>query len=143
MRRLASASVLAALLMAQPAAARQSEPSAPPMSVERKAGCGVALVTLQKAMTRFPGALRQMPADRRQLMSFMLQALGAQGQVLLDEAFAEGGARGMAPSQVYTAGIDDMLAAFEGINPGSRSGGEQLLKRLLSRCSITPPEGLT
>ncbi len=125
--------------MAQPAAARQS--GAPAMPLERQAGCGVALVALDQGVARFPGALAMVKPDQRSMMRFMMQALGAQGQAMLDTAFAEGATRGMTPGQVYAAGVDDMLAAFEGINPRSRDAGETVMARFFERCSITPPEG--
>lgn len=135
----AIASIAAGLvLMAQPAAARQSD-QAPDLPLERKTGCGVALVALDKGATRFPGAMAMVKSDQRAMMRLMMQALGAQGQAMLDEAFAEGAARGLSPTEVYAAGVDDMLAAFEGINPRSRDAGETVLKRFFERCSITPP----
>ena len=138
MRAIASFAAVACLLMAQPAAARQSE-AASDLPMERKAGCGVALVGLAKGTARFPAAMNMVQSNQRSMMRFMMQALGAQGQVMMDEAFAEGAARGLTPGQVYAAGVDDMLAAFEGVNPRGRDGGERLMGRFFERCSITPP----
>jgi hypothetical protein len=101
----------------------------------------VALVALNKGTTRFPAAMGMVGSDQRPMMRFMMQALGAQGQMMLDEAFAEGAARGMTPGEVYAVGVDDMLIAFEGINPRGRDAGETVMKRFFERCSITPPEG--
>lgn len=146
--RLAASAVVLALLMAQPAAARQpiepapSQEASAPMSVERKAGCGMALVAIQKGFARYPGALSRMPADRRKLVALMIQGLGAQGQVMLDEAFAEGAMKGMSPAQVYAAGTDEVLAMFEGMRP-SRAAGEAVLQRFSTRCAVGLPPGLT
>lgn len=137
MRAIASLAVVTCLLMAQPAAARQSQ--APELTLERKAGCGLALVALGKGAARFPAFASMVKPDQRSTMRFMMQALGAQGLVMLDEAFAEGEARGMSPGEVYAAGVDDMLAAFEGLTPRSRNSGEAVMKRFFDRCSITPP----
>ncbi|MCC7266509.1 MAG: hypothetical protein IT546_04115 [Caulobacteraceae bacterium] len=140
MRAIASIASIALLLMAQPAAARQSE-GPPDLPLERKAGCGVALVALDRGVTRFPGALGMVKPDQRGMMRFMMQALGAQGQTMLDDAFAEGAARGLTPGQVYAAGVDDMLAAFEGISPRGRDAGERVMKRFFERCQVAPPQG--
>jgi len=113
------------------------------MTLERKAGCGVFMVAMQKGMARYPGVLTRLPADQRRMVALVMQGLGAQGQVLLDEAFAEGAMRGISPSQVYSRGVDDMLGLFEGINPRQRSSGEALMQRFATRCAVGLPPGLT
>lgn len=102
----------------------------------------MAMVALQKGFARYPGALSRMPADRRKFAALMVQGLGAQGQVMLDEAFAEGAMKGVSPAQVYSAGADEVLAMFEGLR-SSRAAGEALLQRFSTRCAVGLPPGLT
>lgn len=117
--------------------------SAPPvgLSMEGKAGCGVALVAIEQVAAAFPDMFGKVPEADRKMTMFMMQVMGRQGQVYLDEAFAEGGKRNMTPTQVYTAGLKDMMANFP-TDLEDKSAGEEFAARFMARCLMpgaTPP----
>lgn len=109
-------------------------PKAPqPLSMEAKAGCGVALVAIEQVASAFPDMFGKVPEQDRKMTLFMMQVMGRQGAVYLDEAFAEGVKRNLTPTQVYTAGIKDMMANFP-TNFDDKSAGEEFAAKFMARC---------
>lgn len=118
-------------------------PAAPkgaaPLTMEGKAGCGVALVAIEQVAVKFPAMFGKVPEEDKKMTLFMMQVMGRQGQVYLDEAFAEGARRNMTPAQVYTAGIADMMSNFP-TDFDDKSAGEEFAAKFMARCLM--PAGM-
>jgi hypothetical protein len=113
--------------------------AATPLTMEGKAGCGVALVAIEQVASQFPEMFGKVPEADRKMTMFMMQVMGRQGQVYLDEAFAEGAKRNMTPAQVYTAGIKDMMGNFPK-DFGDKRAGEEFATKFMARCLM--PSGM-
>ena len=116
-----------------PIAVAPAPPKPASLTMEGKAGCGVALVAIEQVAVRFPEMFGKVPEADRRMTLFMMQVMGRQGQVYLDEAFAEGAKRNLTPTQVYTAGIKDMMENFP-TNFEDKAAGEEFAARFMSRC---------
>lgn len=139
----AIAAGVAATALAAPTPSAPAPTPAPPvavsparpatLSMEGKAGCGIALVAIEQAAGKFPNMFGKVPEEDRKMTMFMMQVMGRQGQVYLDEAFAEGARRGMTPTQVYAAGIRDMMDNFP-TDIDSETAGEEFGAKFMARC---------
>lgn len=68
----------------------------------------------------------------------MLSAFGFKGRAMLDEAFAEGGALGLTPSQTYEAGVASLLSLTKSDVAGASdpgAAGRQAGVALMKRCT--------
>lgn len=68
----------------------------------------------------------------------LLSAFGLKGKAMLDEAFAEGGAKGLSPSQTYEAGVTSLLSATKTEIAGAKdtsAAGRQAGVALMKRCT--------
>ena len=79
--------------------------TAPTLSAatSEKAGCGAVLLILGKVADSYPEAFAKQSNGKT--IQSMLSAFGFKGKAMMDEAFAEGGALGLTPSQTYEAGV--------------------------------------
>ncbi len=150
---LVAAAAIAVPALAAPGAATPAAPAAPPplpvppapskaaapLTMEGKAGCGVALVAIEQIAVKFPAMFGNVREEDRKMTLFMMQVMGRQGQVYLDEAFAEGARRDMTPAQVYTAGIADMMSNFP-TDFEDKSAGEEFAAKFMARCLM--PSGM-
>lgn len=138
---LAATSSLAAVpgAKAKPVApAAPSLPAAPVeanMTASEKAGCGAVLVILGKVATHFPQAFAGKGSDGRGAQ-FMLEAFGAKGRMMMDEAFEDGAEQGIKPTKVYEDGLGFL---FENVKPtpgeGAEATGKRAATELLQRCT--------
>lgn len=68
----------------------------------------------------------------------LLSAFGLKGKAMLDEAFAEGGAKGLSPSQTYEAGVTSLLSATKTEIASAKdpaSAGREAGVALMKRCT--------
>ena len=140
--RLVSATLAAVLALSAASAAVAAPggaPTPPPtagsatLTMEAKAGCGVALVAIDVMAQKFPDMFGETKEEDKKMMQFMMQVMGRQGQIYLDEAFAEGAKRNMTPAQVYTAGVADMLGSFN-LDPEDEDAGAEFAALFMGRC---------
>lgn len=120
---------------APPAAAAIVATPAPDLSAQEKAGCGAVLLILGKAASTYPQIFASKGADGRGVQ-FVLEAFGAKGRIMLDEAFEDGAEKGVKPTKVYE---DGLAFLFENIKPAEGETAEATGKRagvaLLQRCT--------
>ncbi|MFT4251146.1 MAG: hypothetical protein QM608_01505 [Caulobacter sp.] len=118
-----------------PAAAAAADAPAPDLTPQEKAGCGAVLVILGKVATSYPQIFAEKGADGRG-MQFVLEAFGAKGRTMMDEAFDDGAQKGVKPSKVYE---DGLAFLFENVQPVPGEAAEETGKRaglaLLQRCT--------
>ncbi|WP_146217970.1 hypothetical protein [Caulobacter sp. D5] len=137
---LTAGSALAAVTPSKPkapsaAAAAMAATPAPDLTPQEKAGCGAVLVILGKVATSYPQVFASKGADGRG-MQFVLEAFGAKGRTMMDEAFEDGAQKGVKASKVYEDGLDFL---FENVKPAEGESAEAAGKRagvaLLQRCT--------
>ncbi|MBI1685295.1 hypothetical protein [Caulobacter hibisci] len=122
-----------------PAAAAAANAPAPELTAQEKAGCGAVLVILGKVATSYPQIFASKGGDGRG-MQFVLEAFGAKGRTMMDEAFEDGAEKGVKPSRVYEDGLQFL---FENVKPAPGETAEAAGKRagvaLLQRCTGIDP----
>jgi hypothetical protein len=100
-----------------------------------KAGCGAVLVILGKVADGYPEMFANQANGK--MIQTLLSALGLKGKAMMDEAFAEGAAQGLSPSQTYEAGVVGLLASVKsdvaGANP--QDAGKKAGVALMKRCT--------
>ena len=122
---------------AKPPASAAAAAAATPveLTAEEKAGCGAVLMILGKVSTSYPQVFASKGQDGRGLQ-FMLEAFGAKGRMMLDEAFEDGAEKGVKPSKVYEDGLGFL---FKSVQPAPGENAEAVGKRagmeLLQRCT--------
>ena len=112
-------------------------PEAPP-SLDERLGCGVMLVTIDEVLQRNPQLAAKFSQGNSTgaAMVPMFKLLGASGGQVLDKAYAEGVARGEAPSALYRRGVAALSAKM---NQGG--GGKDQAMAVFSRCmSVAAPQ---
>lgn len=110
-------------------------PAPPPLTLEQKAGCGIALTLLEEGMVQIPGAMAKVDPDEKALVKMFVRSMGDQGRTLMAEAFAEGANRQMTAMQVYQIGVRDLFATLGPIDWEAEGGaGEAFMKQFMSRC---------
>ncbi|MDG2531908.1 hypothetical protein [Caulobacter endophyticus] len=131
----------------QTAKPKASAPVAPPrapvapaapaqtLSNEEKAGCGAVLMILGQVSTSYPQLFAKQGQDARGIQ-FVLEAFGAKGRMMMDEAFEDGAQRGLKPSKVYEEGLSFL---FENAQPvageTAEQGGRRAAMALMQRCT--------
>lgn len=117
------------------AASRLPAAPAQAMSSEEKAGCGAVLVILGQVSTSYPQLFAKQGQDGRGIQ-FVLEAFGAKGRIMMDEAFEDGAQRGLKPSKVYEEGLSFL---FENAQPvegeTAEQGGRRAAMALMQRCT--------
>jgi hypothetical protein len=128
-----AATTEAAKPKASPSAPVQAAPAE--LTSREKAGCGAVLVILGKVASSYPQLFAGKGGDGRGAQ-FMLEAFGAKGRMMMDEAFEDGAEQGVKPTKVYEDGLGFL---FESVQPESGESNEAAGKRaamaLLQRCT--------
>lgn len=105
------------------------------LSNEEKAGCGAVLMILGQVSTSYPQLFAKQGQDGRGIQ-FVLEAFGAKGRIMMDEAFDDGAQRGLKPSKVYEQGLSFL---FENAQPvageTAEQGGRRAAMALMQRCT--------
>ncbi len=67
----------------------------------------------------------------------LLSALGLKGKAMMDEAFTEGAAQGLTPTQVYEAGVSGLMASVKSDVAGASpaEAGKQAGIAVMKRCT--------
>lgn len=111
-------------------------PSAEPLSTasSEKVGCGAVLVILGKVADGYPELFAKQANGKT--IQTLLSAFGLKGKAMMDEAFTEGAAQGLSPSQAYEAGVASLLASVKtdvasggSAEDAGRKAGLALMKR--------------
>ena len=122
-----------------PAAAAQATPAPAELTSREKAGCGAVLVILGKVATSYPQLFAQKGQDGRGAQ-FMLEAFGAKGRMMMDEAFEDGAEQGVKPTKVYEDGLGFL---FDSVKPepgeSNEAAGKRAAMALLQRCTGISP----
>jgi hypothetical protein len=118
--------------------AAQPPTTAPALSAatSEKAGCGAVLMILGKVADGYPEMFAKQSNGKT--VQSMLSAFGFKGKAMLDEAFAEGGALGLTPSQTYEAGVASLLSLAKSEVTGAsdpNAAGRQAGVALMKRCT--------
>ncbi|WP_165832245.1 hypothetical protein [Caulobacter radicis] len=118
-----------------PPPAAQAAPAPAELTSREKAGCGAVLVILGKVATSYPQLFAQKGNDGRGAQ-FMLEAFGAKGRMMMDEAFEDGAEQGVKPTKVYEDGLGFL---FESVKPepgeSNEAAGKRAAMALLQRCT--------
>jgi hypothetical protein len=112
--------------------------AAPTLSAatSEKAGCGAVLMILGKVADGYPEMFAKQSNGKA--VQSMLSAFGFKGKSMLDEAFAEGGALGLTPSQTYEAGVASLLSLAKSEVTGAsdpNAAGREVGVALMKRCT--------
>ncbi|WP_146197931.1 hypothetical protein [Caulobacter endophyticus] len=122
-----------------PPPAVQATPAPAELTSREKAGCGAVLVILGKVATSYPQLFAQKGNDGRGAQ-FMLEAFGAKGRMMMDEAFEDGAEQGVKPTKVYEDGLGFL---FESVKPepgeSNEAAGKRAAMALLQRCTGISP----
>ncbi len=105
-------------------------------ATSEKAGCGAVLLILGKVADGYPEMFAKQSNGKT--VQSMLSAFGFKGKAMLDEAFAEGGALGLTPSQTYEAGVASLLSLAKSEVTGAsdpNAAGRQAGVALMKRCT--------
>ena len=122
--------------IAPPPAASPLSPSQLPPEVSEKAGCGAVLLIMGKVADGYPELFAKQSNGKA--VQNLLSAFGLKGKAMLDEAFAEGGAKGLSPSQTYEAGVASLLSATKTEIASAKdpaSAGREAGVALMKRCT--------
>lgn len=107
-----------------------------PPDVSEKAGCGAVLLIMGKVADGYPELFAKQSNGKA--VQNLLSAFGLKGKAMLDEAFAEGGAKGLSPSQTYEAGVTSLLSATKTEIASAKdpaSAGREAGVALMKRCT--------
>lgn len=107
-----------------------------PPEVSEKAGCGAVLLIMGKVADGYPELFAKQSNGKA--VQNLLSAFGLKGKAMLDEAFAEGGAKGLSPSQTYEAGVTSLLSATKTEIASAKdpaSAGREAGVALMKRCT--------
>jgi hypothetical protein len=109
--------------------------SALPAADGEKAGCGAVLVILGKVADGYPEMFANQANGK--MIQTLLSALGLKGKAMMDDAFAEGAAKGLSPSQTYEAGVVGLLASVKSDVAGgsAQDAGKKAGVALMKRCT--------
>jgi hypothetical protein len=100
-----------------------------------KAGCGAVLVILGKVADGYPEMFANQANGKT--IQTLLSAFGLKGRAMMDEAFAEGAAQGLSPSQTYEAGVVGLLASVKSdvSSASPQDAGKKAGIALMKRCT--------
>jgi hypothetical protein len=123
--------------IAQAQAAPVPLPGATPLSAAgaSNAGCGAVLLMLGKVVDSSPELFAKQANGKA--IQTLLSALGLKGKAMMDEAFAEGAANGLSPTQTYDAGVASLTTSIKGDISGASPGemGKKAGLALMNRCT--------
>ena len=112
-------------------------PNAQPLSAAgaNNAGCGAVLLMLGKVVDASPELFAKQANGKA--IQTLLSALGLKGKAMMDEAFAEGAASGLSPTQTYDAGVASLVTSIKGDISGSSPDemGRKAGLALMNRCT--------
>lgn len=134
---LATAADVSAKPVVQAQAAPVLLPGAGPLSASaaNNAGCGAILLMLGKVVDGSPELFAKQPNGKA--IQTLLSALGLKGKAMMDEAFAEGSATGLSPTQTYEAGVGFLVTSIKGDISGAspEEMGKKAGLALMNRCT--------
>lgn len=138
---LSPALAVAADVSAKPVAQAQASPVPLPettllsAAAANNAGCGAVLLILGKVVDGSPELFAKQPNGKA--IQTLLSALGLKGKAMMDQAFAEGAANGLSPTQTYEAGITSLMTSIKGDIGGSSPDemGKKAGLALMNRCT--------
>lgn len=142
----ASVALAPALALAADVGAKPQSPNAPPSSalpaaplspaLSEKAGCGAVLVILGQIADGYPEAFAKSGGNGKGIRT-MLSAFGLKGKAMMDEAFSEGSAQGLTPSQTYEGGVAGLLASVKSdvADSSPQEASRKAVGALMKRCT--------
>lgn len=107
------------------------------MSIEQKAGCGIALTLMGEGMDVL-GPFGDLAPGERGMAKMLVRSMNEMGREMLSDAFAQGLARQMTAMEVYEGGVKSIFASIgpmDSKNLDSESLGAEAMERLLARCT--------
>ncbi|MFZ0267592.1 hypothetical protein [Caulobacter sp.] len=112
-----------------------------PATLDERLGCGVMLVTLDEVLQRNPQLGQAISkGENGSVMGPMIRMLGASGELMLDQAYAEGATQGLKPTALYRRGVTSLSSAFSGIKSSTDERVKTQAMALFTRCvSIAAP----